>query len=400
MKEYRYSALSGSGHTVTGIRSAEDTAQLAATLLEQGLVLLRSRPTLGSLGRMWSSAGRAGRRELRDFTQHMATCLAAGIPAVTALADFQQQAGGDFAAVVADIRNDVSSGTALDEAFARHPFVFGPVYLAMIAAGQNSGGLDRAFTELVSYLEWQENLRAQTTQALIYPAILIVGIIGLFLLLMLFVIPRFSGIFAGVDFELPVLTRHMLDLGHFMSRWWWLLGLGILGAVVLGKLAMATLTGAYWRDRLLLSVPVIGSFARKLALSRFARTFALVLASGLDLLRTLDLLHGVIGNQAMARELARIRERVATGESLHDAFGDAPIFPPLIQRLVTVGEKTGSLDVSLQQASAYLDREIPRDLKKAFTIFEALIIAALGVMVCIAALSLLLPIMQIRATMG
>lgn len=400
MKEYRYSALSGSGHTVTGIRSATDSAHLGAMLLEQGLILLRSRPTLGSLGRAWSSAGRAGRRELRDFTQHMATCLAAGIPAVSALADFQLQAGGDFGEVVADIRNDVSSGTALDEAFARHPWVFGPVYLAMISAGQNSGGLDRAFTELVSYLEWQENLRAQTTQALIYPAILVVGIVGLFLLLMLFVIPRFSGIFAGVDFELPALTRGMLDLGHFVGRWWWLLGLGAGVVAIAGRLALASARGAYLRDRAVLALPVVGSFARKLALSRFARTFALVLASGLDLLRTLDLLQGVVGNQVMARHLALIRQRVATGESLHDAFIDARVFPPLIQRLVAVGEKTGSLDASLQQAAAYLDREIPRDLKKAFTIFEALIIAILGVMVCIAALSLLLPIMQIRATMG
>ncbi len=400
MKEFRYNALSSSGHTVTGIRAAEDAAQLAQTLLEQGLVLLRSRPTLGSLGRMWSTAGRAGRRELRDFTQHMATSLAAGIPAVGALADFQQQAGGDFGEVIADIRNDVSSGTSLDDAFARHPYVFGPVYLAMIAAGQNSGGLDRAFTELVAYLEWQENLRAQTTQALIYPAILVAGIVGLFLLMMLFVVPRFSSIFAGVDFALPSLTRHLMDLGRFLGHWWWLFGLGALSATVVGRYVLSTPGGAYERDRLLLILPVVGSFARKLALSRFARTFGLLLASGLDLLRALDLLQGVIGNQVMARQLARIRQRVATGESLHEAFGDARVFPPLIQRLVAVGEKTGSLDGSLHQASLYLDREIPRDLKKAFSIFEALIIAALGVMVCVAALALLLPIMQIRAAMG
>jgi type II secretory pathway component PulF len=330
----------------------------------------------------------------------MATSLAAGIPAVMALADYQQQTGGDFGEVVSDIRNDVSSGTSLDDAFARHHFVFGPVYLAMIAAGQNSGSLDRAFTDLVSYLEWQENLRAQTTQALIYPSILVVGIIGLFLLLMLFVIPRFSGIFAGIDFDLPVLTQYVLDLGYFMGHWWWLMGIGILSMTIAGKLFVSTSTGAYQRDRLLLALPVVGGFVKKLSLSRFARTFALVLASGLDLMRTLDLLQGVIGNRVMAAHLARIRQRVATGESLQEAFVDAQVFPPLIQRLIAVGEKTGSLDGSMQQASAYLDREIPRDLKKAFSIFEALIIAALGAMVCIAALSLLMPIMQIRATMG
>ena len=400
MREYRYSALSSAGHTVTGIRAAENSDQLAAALLEQGLVLLRSRPTLGSLGEIFSSAGRAGRRELREFTQHMATCLAAGIPAVSALADFQGQSQGDFGEVIADIRNDISSGSALDAGFARHPFVFDPVYLAMLAAGQNSGGLDRVFAELVAYLEWKENLRAQTVQALIYPAILVVGIIGLFLLMMLFVLPRFSGIFAQGDFELPVLTQRMLGLGHWMGHWWWLLLTGGVGGWLGLRLATSTERGAYWRDRLLLALPVVGGFVHKLALSRFAKTFALVFGSGVDLLRALDLVREVVGNRVLARDVAAVRRRVATGESLQGAFADTRAFPPLLQRLVAVGEKTGSLDSSLQHASEHLDREIPRDLKKAFTVFEALIIAILGVMVCVAALSLLMPIMQIRATMG
>lgn len=400
MREYRYSALSSQGQTVTGIRAAADSRALAAALLEQGLVLIKSRPTMGTFGQMFSSAGRAGRRELRDFTQHMATCLRAGVPAVTALADYHERASGPFAEVVADIRNDVSSGTALDDSFARHPFVFGPVFLALVAAGQKSGNLDDAFAELVRYLEWQENLRAQTTQALIYPAILVVGIVGLFLLLMLFVVPRFSEMFAAVDFQLPTITVRMMSLGHFLGHWWWLLAIAGAGAWVATKLAVRTDRGRYWRDRALLATPVLGSFAAKLALSRFAKTLSLILASGLDLLRALDLLQGVVGNSVVARQLALVRQRVATGETLQQAFADATVFPSLLQRLVAVGEKTGSLDSSLRQASEYLDREIPRDLKKAFTIFEAVIIAVLGVMVCVAALSLLMPIMQIKASLG
>lgn len=399
MREYRYSALSSHGQMVTGIRAAEDATSLSAMLLEQGLVMLKCRPTMGSLGQMFSSAGRAGKRELRDFTQHMATCLVAGIPAVTALSDYQEKADGAFADVIADIRNDVSSGTSLDEAFTRHPYVFGPVYLALVSAGQKSGNLSESFEELVRYLEWQENLRAQTTQALIYPAILVIGIIGLFLLLMLFVVPRFSGMFAEADFQLPAITVQMMATGDFLGRWWWLLGLAGAGAWLGSKLALATERGRYWRDVVLMHTPVLGTFVRKLALSRFAKVMSLILASGLDLLRSLDLMQGVVGNAVVAGQIALIRQRVATGESLRQAFEDADVFPPLMQRLVAVGEKTGSLDTSLKQASDYLDREVPRDLKKAFTIFEAVIIAVLGVMVCVAALSLLMPIMQIKAAL-
>jgi len=354
---------------------------------------------MGSLGQMFSSAGRAGKRELRDFTQHMATCLVAGIPAVTALSDYQDKAEGAFADVIGDIRNDVSSGTALDESFARHPYVFGPVYLALVAAGQKSGNLDEAFNELVRYLEWQDDLRSQTTQALIYPAILVIGIIGLFLLLMLFVVPRFTDMFAEADFELPTMTVRMMAMGTFLGHWWWLLGLLGGGAWLGAKLALTTERGRYWRDLILMRTPVLGVFVRKLALSRFSKVMSLILASGLDLLRSLDLMQGVVGNAVVAGQIALIRQRVATGESLRQAFADADVFPPLMQRLVSVGEKTGSLDASLKQASTYLDREIPRDLKKAFTIFEAVIIAVLGVMVCVAALSLLMPIMQIKGSL-
>jgi type II secretory pathway component PulF len=394
MREYRYSALTSSGQTVSGIRQSENAQVLAAELLEIGLILLKGKPTLGSFGQMFSSSGRAGKKELRDFTQHMATCLSAGIPAVSALADFQELTKGPFREVVADIRGDVSSGTAIDEAFARHPQIFPTVYLAMLSAGQNSGNLDQIFEELVAYLEWKENLRSQTTQALIYPSMLMVGIIGLFLLMMLFVIPRFETMFEDVGFELPTLTVKVMAMGAFMGHWWWLIFGSIALATIGLKLYFQTDSGAYNRDRFLLKVPVLGGFLQKLALSRFSKSFALIFASGLDLLRLLDLMQGLVGNQVMARQIAFIRNRVATGESLTDSFADADSFPPLIQRLVAVGEKTGSLENSMMRASQYLDKEIPRDLKKAFTVFEGIIIAVMGVVVCIAAMSLLMPIMQ------
>jgi len=397
MKEFRYRAMTSTGQTVTGIRNAETPDQLATELLEQGLVVLRSRATAGSWLSFLAPKAKVKPRDLADFTQHMATSVGAGIPAVTALQDFAGQAPGHLDEVISDIRNDVSSGTGLDEAFARHPEVFSPVYLAMLAAGQRSGSLDEAFEEMVDYLEWNEGLRSQTSQAMIYPVILLCGIVGLFLLLMLFVIPRFENIFASVNFELPTLTVRVLAMGRFMGHWWWLMGVVIAAVVGSWKLFTATERGAYQRDRWLLGAPVMGRFVMKIALSRFGKTFSLIFASGVDLLRTLELMEAVVGNRVLGAALKDIRGRVAAGESLTESFRREEVFPPLIQRLVAVGESTGSLDRSLIKASQHLDREIPRDLKKAFTIFEALIIALLGVLVCLAALSLLMPIMQIRA---
>jgi type II secretory pathway component PulF len=400
VREFRYKALTASGQTIDGIRRAPSAEELAAELFQQGLIVLKSRATLGSFGSSLSAASRAGRRELRDFTQHMATCLAAGIPAVAALADFQAQLRGAFASVLADIRGDVSSGTQLDEAFGKHPEVFGDVYLALLAAGQNSGSLDQSFRELADYLEWQDDLRGRAQQALIYPAILLVGVTGLFFLLGFFVIPRFQGIFEDVDFELPALTRNVLAFGDWLGHWGWLVILVAFGVVAAARIYRGTEQGRYQTDALLLKLPVVGGFVRKLALSRFAKNFALLFASGLDLLRLLDLLERAVGNRVLASQVAAARRRVATGESLHESFADADAIPHIIKRLIAVGEKTGSLDQSLMRASEAIDKELPRALQRAFTLFEVLVVFVLGVLVCIAALSLLMPIMQIRAQVG
>jgi type II secretory pathway component PulF len=399
MREFRYSALTSSGRTVTGVRRAPDAEALAAALRAQGQVLLNVRPALGSLGRILGGKTRKARKELRDFTQHMATCLGAGVPALTAITDYQAATRGPFAEILADVAGEISSGAQIDEAFARYGDVFPPVYLALIESGQESGGLDKAFEELTAYIEWQGDLRSQTTQALVYPAMLLTGIVGLFLLMILFVVPRFEGIFNGSGLELPGITLAVMALARFTGRWWWAVGGAVAGLAIALRLAVAHPRGAYLRDRMLLSLPVIGAFQRKLALSRFSKSFSLIFASGVDLLRLLNLLTAVVDNRVMAAQLTRIRQRVSGGQSLTEAFAEADVFPPMVQRMIAVGEKTGSLDATLLKVSAHLDKEIPRDLKKTFTVFEGVVLVLLGLLVCVAALSLLMPIMSIRGSM-
>ncbi len=394
MRKFRYSAVTATGQTVTGVRRAESKSGLTEELLSHGLVLLKAQSTLGSFGDLFSTSSRSARKELRAFTQHMATCLSAGIPLLESLTDYRDESTGAFREIVSDICNDVQSGASLDAAFANHPDVFDAVYLAMVAAGSTTGRQDKVFDELVEYMEWTENLRAQTAQAMIYPAMLITGVLGLFLLLLLFVIPRFSTMFADGDFELPALTRGVMAAGHFMGHWWWLLLISLGGAIVGSKLFFRTDFGAYQRDRILLATPVMGRFIRKLALSRFSKSFSLIFSSGVDLLSVMRLMTDVVGNRVLAAQLDLVRRRVASGETMQESFRGADQFPPLIQRLVAVGERTGTLDSSLLKASAQLDREIPRDLKKTLSMFETLVIIVLAVLVSIAALALLMPVMQ------
>jgi len=395
VKEFTYTALGLDGAVVTGSRFAAGRAELARELEGQKLVLLKSRPVLGLRNLAPSLAGRVGPRELIELTQHLATSLGAGILLITALEDFESQSKGLLHDVVADVRSNVAGGTAFDEALGRHPDIFDPVYLALTEVGRRAGDMDAVFKDLVAYLEWREELQGQMKQAMVYPSLLFTAIVGLFLLMMFFVVPRFSDTFAGAGFELPALTRGMMSLGAFMIRWWWLVFGGIAAVVIGARAVVRTESGRRRRDALMLRLPVVGTFVRKVALARFARTFSLIFASGLDLIQLLKLVEGVVDNAVLAAELRMVRMRVITGESLRAAFADTKEFPPLVQRLVAVGEATGSLDQSLLHAAQTYDKEIPRDLKKALAVFDALIIAVLGLLVCVAALSLLMPIMQV-----
>jgi len=400
MREFRYKALTSTGETISGIRRSEDSTSLTKELFAQNLILLESRQTLGSLGNAFSFAGRAGRRELRAFTLHLATSLSAGIPVIPALRDFESETkSGAFRDVISDLREEISSGAQVSEALVKHPEVFSEVYIAMISAGQESGNLAEAFAELVDYLEWFDDLQGKTKQAMVYPAILLLGVLSLFLLMMLYVLPRFLGLFEGMEVQLPSLTRNVMSVFDNFSVWWPLYVGLVISSVMGWNLLYRTERGRFAIDTLMLRLPVVGGFVHKLALSRFSRHFSLLFASGTDLLRLLLLLRKVVGNAVLAKELTMIHDRVTTGETLASSFALSPWFPPLIQRLVAVGEKTGQLDKTLQKAAEYLDKEIPRALKQAFMILEAIIIAILGGLIAISALSILLPIFELRSNL-
>jgi len=398
VKEFHYRAISSNGELVAGIRRARDSESLGQQLFAQNLTLLNARQTLGSLGLAFSFAGRAGKKDLRDFTIHCAMCLGAGIPMLTALRDYEiESAKGAFKNIISDIREEISSGAQVDEAFAKHPEVFSEIYIAMLSAGQQSGNLDESFEELISHIEWNDDLNSQSKQAMVYPAILMSGVLGLFLLMMLYVIPRFMGVFSEQDFELPTLTVKVMNAGDMFGAYWPFMLVGIAAIWAGLTAARRTEQGRYITDLIWLKTPVVGGFAHKLALSRFSRQFSLLFASGVDLLRVLRLLQRVVGNAAMARELGVIHDRVTGGETLAASFALTKHFPSLVTRLISVGEKSGSLDATVIKAAEYYDKELPRALKQAFTVLEAIIIAVLGGLVVLFALALLMPIFEMRS---
>lgn len=401
MREYRYKALTVGGELVTGFRRADDAAGLESALAAANLVLLESRVSLHHIGRSLRLRSKRSQRDLMDFTLHMATCLTSGIPVLQALRDIEETLGNrPFAEVARAVREDVAAGSQLADALAQHPDAFPETYVAVLGAGEHSGNLEGAFEELVRFLEWNDDLRGRVKQALTYPAILATATLGLFLLILLYAIPRFAEAFAELDFELPLLTRRVLGFGDlFASTWPYLLG-GLVAAVAGFHLLRRTDRGRHRLDDLLLHLPVVGGFAQKLALSRMARNFAMLFSAGIDVIRMLALLQRVVGNRVYAAELARVREQVLGGTTLAEAFERSGRFPPLIRRLVAVGERTGKLDQTLGKAAEHMDKELPRALRQLFTFMEAGVIVVLGAIVVTTALAMLLPIFTLESQIG
>lgn len=394
--EFRYKALSAGGETIQGVRQAGSAAALAQDLAAQNLILLSS----SKMSALFSARGRRGAikaRDLRDFTLHMATCFGAGIPIIQALRDIEEgMDGSSLQEVIADVRREISSGSTLAKALSHQGSAFPRLYVTLIDAGERSGNLDRSFAELLDYLEWHGELKGKIKQALIYPSILVCGVVGLFMLMLLFVLPRFLGIFEELDYELPALTRNVIALSDWL-RFGWPFLLGGAVALVAGiKFLGRRDSGRQRLDRLALEFPLVGGFVRTLALSRFARNFAMLFGAGVDILGVLAMLKNVVGNAALAQEIEGARARIVAGQTVALAFDQARYFPPLIKRLIAVGESAGNLDATLVKAAEYLDAELPRALKKFFTIMDAVIIAVLGLLIAVAALAMLLPIFSIQ----
>ncbi len=400
MREFRYKALNPAGAVVSGVRRASSAWMLGEELSAQNLIVISNHQTLGSFGNIFSLGRKVNNKDLRDFTLHMSICLSAGIPVTSSLLDFERDsAKGHFKKVIEGIRIEISSGAQMDEALAKYPEVFSETYIAIVTAGQSYGDMGQAFSSLVDHLEWIDELHGRTKQALIYPSIMVMGIMGLFLLMLFYVLPRFMDIFRFQESELPAVTLFVIGAFNWLTSWWPLL-LGSIALAVCGFFVLrSSEEGRYRLDKLVLRAPVVGGFASKICLSRFARYFSLLFGAGTSLLNVLELLVKVVGNSVFSRELKEIRDRVMTGETLTASFSNSENFPPLIKRLVSMGEKTGQLDSSLLKAAEYLDKEIPRALEQAFSVLNALIITVLGGLIAVAALSILLPIIQMRSMM-
>ena len=405
MPHYAYRAKDDAGKTVTGLLEAPSEEQADLNLREQGLYVISVQPRAPAQRAAKKpaarSVGKVSRRDLILLTSHLQTLFSAGIPLVPGLREFVDEAPNKSVGVVAAaLIESVEGGVMLSGAMARFPKVFPEIYVALVSAGEASGHLDAVFTDLVASMEWQQSIISQVRQASMYPMILMVALGGLVTLLFTFVLPRFASILAKTGAPLPLPTKVVLFIGGFMQANWTYLFLGAAALVVLVRLWVRTPGGRLAMDRLKLQLPIFGSIIRKVALSRFSHNLETLHRAGVEFVFALTVLERVVGNAAIARALAQVRERVVGGMGFTDALRASGEFPPLVLRMVSSGEMSGNLPDSLNRVSQYYDKEVPDAVRRLFALIEPAMITVMAVVVLGSILSVFLPIYGILGKIG
>jgi len=387
MKRFRYKAIDKTGRVVTGEVEAADSSQAARLVRGKGFVVVSLRPLkVNPLSLLVKYRERATHADLTTFTRQLATMVNAGLPITEALLILRSQVKGVIQKAAAKILADVEGGESLSTAFSHHPKIFSPTYVALIKSGEVGGVLDKVLLKLADNLEKQQEFQGKVKGALIYPAIIIGGMILVSLVMLTFVIPRLTSLYTEFDAELPLVTRILISVSGFLSRFW-VFFLILLGAAFYGfRLYQKTKVGRRKIDALIFRIPIVGELNRQIILADLARTLSLMVGSGVSILEALNISAGVVGNTVISDALKDAAKQVEKG------FKHPEAFPFILSQMVAVGEETGKMDEVLQKVSHIFEVDSDQKVKTLTSAVEPLVLILLGVGVAFLVVAIILPI--------
>ena len=397
MPKFSYQAITETGAATKGEIDADSVESASSMLAARGYI-----PTQVSAVRGGLTAGRSSRfsgffstvktPELILFTKQFKTLIRSGVPMLTILQVLEDQTEHKgLKSILGKIHQDIRDGASLFDAFRRHPSVFSPLYCSMLRAGESSGALPEILDRLVYVIEHEHKVKSDIKSAMTYPIIVLSFLAVAFFILLIGVIPRFVNVFKGAGLTLPLPTRICIGLYQGITQYWYVLA----AVVVIGGLALflysRTAQGRFVRDTLLLQLPLAGKLLQKSALSRFASIFSILQSSGVDILDAMDILSGTIGNQAIARQLEGIKDRLREGRGISGPLRQTKYFTPMVVNMVAVGEESGNLDTLLRDVAGHYDTEVEYATKKLSDALAPILTISLAAVVGFFALAIFLP---------
>ena len=404
MPVFEYTALDGKGKTTSGIIDAEGAQAARQKLRTSGIFPVTIKETLDSAPKkttrgftLTARLGRVKPVEVAMMTRQLATLIGAGFPLVSALdALVPQTKSHGFKKILAQIKDLIVEGNSFANSLAKYPGQFSPLYVNMVRAGETSGTLEIVLDRLADITEKQQALMNRIQTALAYPIfMLVIGTIVLFVLL-IYIVPSITSIFADLDQVLPTPTRILIFISDFLKSYWWSIFM-LLGAVlVFFNRAKKTDRGRYWIDKTILLLPGIGILAKKLAVARFTRTLGSLLENGVSMLIALDIVRNIAGNILISDSVETAAIEVGKGQGLGEALSGSGIFPQLSIQMIQVGEQSGQLETMLTKIADVYENEVESSILRLTSYLEPVMILVMGAIVGFIVLSICLPIFEMN----
>jgi type IV pilus assembly protein PilC len=394
MAMYAYKAINSQGKTSRGLQDAANVVDLELYLKRNGLDLIDARLSEGD-----SASGRQKikRADLITFYFNLEQLTRAGVPLLECLTDLRDSMEEPiFREIIANLVKSIEGGKKLSQAMAQHPNAFDKISISLTHAGEESGRLGEIFQHITESLKWQDEMASQTKNMMIYPAFVGTVVIAITFFLMIYLVPQLVGFIKGMGQEIPFQTRLLLATSAIFVHYWYVLLaapfilFGIFKAALIFNPALQ-----YHLDNLKLHIWPTGPILRKIILARFANTFAMMYGSGITILECLANSRNLANNQVISRSLDHVVREIEAGKNLTQSFQKTGIFPPLVIRMLKVGEATGQLDQALMNVSYFYDRDVKDSIKKVQVMIEPVMTLILGALLGWVMLSVLSPIYDI-----
>jgi type IV pilus assembly protein PilC len=401
MPSFAYSAINAQGSTMTGEIQATDLAGAREALRGNGLLAQWIEELSGGSSQS-EATGMFGRKKkvkpksLQIFSRQFATMIEAGLSVVQSLVILEDQTDDqNLAVIIDDVRERVEGGALLSEAMAEHPHVFSRLYISMVEAGEAAGALETVLDRVATQIEKEQKIKRRVKGAMIYPTVVLTFATLVLIGMLMFLVPIFVKIFADLGGELPVLTQWVLKASNALRSYWFII-FPVWGGMIFGFLRWKkTETGRQAWDRFKLKIPAsIGTVVQKVAMARFSRTLSTLIASGVDIMKALEITSQTAGNWVVETALVDARQKVQEGASIAQPLIEHPVFPPMVGQMVKIGEETGELEKMLTKVADFYEDEVDAAIQALTSIIEPLMMIGVGVMVGIIVISMYLPMFK------
>lgn len=401
MKKFRFKAKDRNRESkyLTGMVEAVDESQAVGILRERGMLVIKLWESKSGLvgGIIAGITKRVTLSEIATFTRQLSTMTTAGLQITESLTILRNQSKPVLSEVISSILLDVQGGSSLAAAMVKHPAVFTKVYVALVKSGEAAGVLDEVLARLADNLERQREFQLKIKSAMVYPAIVVLGMIGVSFLVMVMVMPKLTALFVDFGAELPLPTKILISVSNLTSKLWWVELIGAAAVFQFYRLSMRTRLGRLKMDEFKLKIPIVGKLSKQIILTEVSRTLSLLVATGISIIDALEVVSGATGNVVYEQSLKDAARQVEKGFPLAFALASDSIYPQIVPQMVSVGEETGKLDEVLSKLAKYFEVESDQAVRGLTSAIEPVMIIGLGIGVMFLVVAVILPIYNLTA---